>query len=233
VGPVSLMLVRHAESVGNVAREHAMAVGAEVIDIDQRDADVPLSARGAEQASALGRWLAGVPADDRPQSAWASPYLRAGQTAAIALQTASLDLTARPDERLRDRDLGVLDRLTTAGIDARFPDEGQRRRLLGKLYYRPLAGESWADVALRVRSLLADLERVEAGRRVVLFAHDAVILLVRYVCEELTESALLEIGRTTTVANTSVTRLVRPSGSGPWRLAGFNDTGHLGTGAGA
>ena len=36
-----------------------------------------------------------------------------------------------------------------------YPDEAKRRDLLGKFYYRPPGGESWADVALRIRSVLA------------------------------------------------------------------------------
>ena len=45
--------------------------------------------------------------------------------------------------------------MTGAGIREQYPDEAQRRDLLGKFYYRPPGGESWADVALRIRSLLA------------------------------------------------------------------------------
>jgi len=55
-GPVELLLVRHGESDGNVARERAMAAGAEVIDVDRCDADVPLSEIGAQQPP---HWAAG------------------------------------------------------------------------------------------------------------------------------------------------------------------------------
>ena len=74
----------------------------------------------------------------------------------------------RLDERLRDRELGILDRLTSAGVEARFLEEGERRRWLGKFYYRPPGGESWADVVLRLRSLLADLDREHPGQEVLL-----------------------------------------------------------------
>ena len=68
-----LILVRHGESVGNVARDAAESSGADVIDIDLRDADVPLGDRGREQAEAAGRDLA----EHRPDVVWSSPYLRA------------------------------------------------------------------------------------------------------------------------------------------------------------
>ena len=226
-GAVELLLVRHGESAGNVAASVAAATGAEVIDVSQRDADVPLTATGQEQATALGQWLAESGADERPESVWCSPYLRARQTAQTALESAGLALPLRIDERLRDRELGVLDLLTAVGVQARFPEEATRRQWLGKFYYRPPGGESWADVALRLRSLMTDLDRSEPGRRVFVVAHDAVILLFRYVCEGMDEAQLLEVARTSTVRNASVTRLVRPSGQGWWKADTFNLSEHL------
>lgn len=227
VGPVQLLLVRHGESVGNVAATKAQSDGTEVIDVGSRDADVPLTETGTQQAQALGRWLAEMDPADRPESLWCSPYLRARQTAEIALEAAGSALPWRVDERLRDRELGILDLLTAVGVEARFPAEADRRRWLGKFYYRPPGGESWADLALRIRSLLADLDRAEPGRRVLIVAHDAVILLFRYVCEGLSEDQLLAITKATTVTNASVTHLTRPTGQGLWKAAGFNMDQHL------
>lgn len=84
-----LLVVRHGESQGNVARETAESDGAEVIEIG-RDADVELSDLGKQQASAVGRWLRGLPVSGRPVAAWSSPYLRAAHTAEIALGEAGL-----------------------------------------------------------------------------------------------------------------------------------------------
>src|SRR4051794_15671098 len=42
-GPASLTLVRHGESVGNLADGRAREARAEVLDLDDRDADVELS----------------------------------------------------------------------------------------------------------------------------------------------------------------------------------------------
>ena len=49
-----LVLVRHGESMGNSAAEAAHAAAADVIEVGHRDADVPLSGVGVEQAQALG-----------------------------------------------------------------------------------------------------------------------------------------------------------------------------------
>ena len=59
--PEHLWVVRHGQSAGNVARDAADAAGLSVIDIAERDVDVPLSALGEEQAAALGRWFAAMP----------------------------------------------------------------------------------------------------------------------------------------------------------------------------
>ncbi len=73
-GPVELLLARHGESEGNVAATAASAAGAEVIDIGLRDADVSLTPTGRKQSTALGRWLADLPAAQRSDSVWCSPY---------------------------------------------------------------------------------------------------------------------------------------------------------------
>jgi len=227
MGATELLLVRHGESLGNVAAAEARRAGAEVIDVPARDADVELSPTGVEQAEALGRWLAGLSAADRPDAVWSSPFRRAVDTARTALDVAGLDLPVRVDERLRDRDLGITDTLTTAGIRNRYPEEAERREWLGKFYYRPSGGESWADIALRVRSVLADLERLRHHRRVLITCHDAVLLVFRYVCEGMDEASVLEVSHTQSVRNAAVTRLVREEDADEWTLAEFNSADHL------
>lgn len=227
MGAVELILIRHGESAGNVAATLAQRNGAEVIDVGLRDPDVPLSDAGGRQAKALGEWLAGLPAEQQPEAVWCSPYLRARQTADLAGLA-----PYRVDERLRDRELGILDLLTPRGVAARYPAEAERKQWLGKFAYRPPGGESWADVALRLRSLLRDLDDAGDGLRVAVVCHDAVILLLRYVCEGLLETELLDIAAANSVRNGSVTRLVRPAGTGDWAVASFNVVDHL-AGAGA
>ena len=50
-----LVLVRHGESVGNVADADARRRGAGRLDLDTRDPDTPLSERGEQQARVLAR----------------------------------------------------------------------------------------------------------------------------------------------------------------------------------
>jgi broad specificity phosphatase PhoE len=166
-----------------------------------------------------------LPIEAQPTAVWSSPYARARQTAHAVLAALDSPLAVHVDERLRDKELGVLDTLTSHGIRARYPFEAQRRRWLGKFYYRAPGGESWADIALRLRSVLADLDRDEDGQRVLVVAHDAVVMLMRYVCEGLDEQALLGVARAGQIVNTGVTRLVRAGGS--WRVTEFNRHDHL------
>ena len=207
----SLTMIRHGESTGNVARAVALSQGAEVMDIPERDADVPLSELGRGQAAAVGDRLA---AEERPDLILSSPYLRARETAEIALKASGSPATTL-DERLRDREGGAFYGLTWAGITARHPDEASRFARDGKFYYRPPGGESWADVALRLRFLLAGLDG-----RVLVFSHDAVIVLARYILGGLTEAEVMEIEKTP-IANCSITRWERG------RLVLYNDLGHM------
>lgn len=221
-GLAELWLARHGESEANVAADQAESLGAEVIDVGHRDADVPLSTVGIEQATALGEWLAGNPA---PDTVWSSPYLRAVETTRIALATAGRPGELRLDERLRDRELGILDTLTSRGVEARHPGEAERRRWVGKYFYRPPGGESWADVALRLRSVLADLDARFEGQRVLVVAHDAVIRLVAHVCLGWTEQEVLDHDLAHPIPNASVTRLAHDSDG--WRLLAFASSEHL------
>ncbi len=74
--PSVIWLVRHGESMGNVADAQAQKSGAGRLELDIRDPDVPLSDTGRAQAEALGTWLAAVEAaqaDGRWERAYGGP----------------------------------------------------------------------------------------------------------------------------------------------------------------
>jgi broad specificity phosphatase PhoE len=206
--PDEILIVRHGQSAGNVARDEAVAAGHPVIQLASRDMDVPLSELGERQAQALGRWFAALPAESRPTVVLTSTYLRARDTARIVLETAGMlggDPPVIQDERLREKEFGVLDRLTTAGVQERFPDQMEFRMALGKFYHRPPGGESWCDVILRLRSVVDTIAREYRGERVLIVAHQVVVLCFRYLLERMTEDQILAIDRAQDVANCSVT----------------------------
>ena len=220
-GPTELVLVRHGESLGNLADADARRRGAERLDLSERDADIALSDNGRLQADGLHRWLQASPEEERPEVVLSSPYRRAAETADRALR--GLGLEVLNDERLRERDLGAFDGLTGTGIRAAHPDEAERRRKVGKFYYQPPSGESWSDVALRIRSLMADVREALDGARVWVFTHQAVIMTFRYVLEGLDEQELLRLETEVPIGNASMTRYRR--GRDGMELVGLADTG--------
>ena len=220
-----LLLIRHAESTANAVGAAVEGSDAETVEMPVRDADVPLTEYGRDQAGALAAWLQSLPDDQFPDAVWSSPYLRAFETARLATASQRSRLPIRIDERLRDRETGILEGLTPRGVEARLPAEAARRRRLGKFYYRPPGGESWADVTLRARSLLVDLDRQDASR-VLIFSHDTTILTIRAICQRMMEGQILELERAEPLANASITRLVC-SDAGEWSVAGYNSVEHL------
>jgi 2,3-bisphosphoglycerate-dependent phosphoglycerate mutase len=232
--PSRLLLVRHGESAGNVARDAAHAAGQARIDIADRDADVPLSSRGVDQSLALGQWIADRPLSERPEIVLSSPYRRALQTAELVAEAGAALPDAPPavvDERLREREFGVLDRLTRSGIEQFYPEQAEIRARLGKFYHRPPGGESWCDVILRLRSLVDTLSLHYAGRRVMIVGHEVVVLCLRYLLEDLDEQRILAINKQGDMANCGVTEYVYQEGgrakTGALVLVRYNETAPL------
>ncbi|GAC1345505.1 MAG: histidine phosphatase family protein [Candidatus Dormibacteria bacterium] len=229
--PSRLWLVRHGESAGNVARDEAYANKQDFIEIAIRDMDVPLSPYGESQATALGDHLAELAPGEQPTAVLCSPYVRAHETARLALDRAGLGgIPIDVDERLREREFGILDRLTGAGIRDRYPEQAAARKFLGKFYHRPPGGESWCDVGLRARSVMGTVTREYAGERLLCVTHQVVIMMMRYVLEHLTEAEILKISHESDVANCSVTTFAYDASlwrQGGLRLRRFNDVAHI------
>ena len=206
--PDTLWIVRHGESAGNVARDAAEAAGLPVIDIAHRDVDVPLSALGERQAAALGRWFAKMSPEERPNVVLSSPYQRARETSRIAIEAAGMkyeEITFITDERLREKEFGILDRLTRVGIQQKYPEQAEARSVLGKFYFRPPGGESWCDVILRLRSVIDTITRDYRRERVLIVSHQVVVNCFRYLLERMTEEQILALDHAQEIANCSVT----------------------------
>jgi len=229
--PKEVLIVRHGQSAGNVALEAAEAAGASFIDIAERDVDVPLSSLGERQARALGEWLKSLPESERPTVVLASPYVRAQETARIALEAMGVrGIEIVFDERLREREFGIVDRLTRRGIHEKYPEQAEFHKRLKKFYYRAPGGESWCDVILRLRSVQDSLARDYPDERVMIVCHTVVVYCFRYLLEKMTEAEILEIDRRESLANCSVTSYVLDSSresAGALVLDKFNFTAPL------
>ena len=170
------------------------------IDFAGREMDVPLSETGVKQSMALGDWFRSQA--EKPSVVISSPYVRTKETTRLILETAQVaGAEIFYDERLREREFGIFDRLTWAGSLQKYPQECEKRIQIGKFYYRPPHGESWCDVATRVRAAWRDVCEDHAGERVMIVTHEAVMHLFRYVLENLAEEEILEIDRNADIIN--------------------------------
>jgi probable phosphoglycerate mutase len=142
---VEIWLVRHGETTANAA------------NVLSGWSDVPLTARGEEQARALRPALAG----ERFDSVWSSDLRRAIDTARLAS-----DVPARTDARLREMSFGEIEARPWSEIDA-----GLREGILGFVAFRAPGGESLAEFKARV---LAFADGLPPGRHLI-FSHGGTI----------------------------------------------------------
>jgi broad specificity phosphatase PhoE len=120
--------------------------------------DVGLSARGEEQARALGERRRG----DAFASLYCSDLARAVQTAEIAFHDRGLPIIR--DARLRECDYGTLTRYPAGEIDSR------RAQHISTPFPE---GESYQQVVDRVSSWLADVTTERAGQTILVVGHRA------------------------------------------------------------
>ncbi|OCF87401.1 histidine phosphatase family protein [Nocardia brasiliensis] len=216
-----LYAVRHGQSTANVA-----AVAGAHRETD--DMAIGLTELGQRQGAAVGRQLVAMAPEARPELVLCSPYLRAVRTWQLAeaeLRFAAIPLPCyQVHPRLYDRYRGQLAGLTSAAVRERFPGEAvkEARDPLG---YRPPEGESFRDVAARLRGVVADLEADRQHRRVLIVAHDAVVLYLRQILENLDDTAILAITAEGLAGNGSFTTWRRISDG--YRLESYDERGHL------
>lgn len=223
MGVARIMAVRHGESEANLAYQRA---GDTPLVYERGDDEVGLTGLGRAQAAALGRLLAALPPGEAPELVWCSPYRRALDTWELAL--ASWGGPPPPvtvDERLRDQEAGLLAPYNLAAIGERFPEELARRRSQGEYSYRPPGGESLADVVLRLRAFVHDLDGRADGRRVLIVAHDSVVLGLRHVIAGGPDAELAAVLDFAPVLNASVS--IWHTGGAGFELVSFNDITHL------
>ena len=138
-----LLLVRHGETLGNIARQLQ----------DEHD---PLTERGRRQARAVAAALA-----RRADLAalYASPLSRAWETAALIGAATGLAPVARPG--LAEINVGSAAGLTFDEWRARFPEQSRSFRADGVAFAWP-GGESGGEIARRVA---AEIDRLIARHR--------------------------------------------------------------------
>jgi broad specificity phosphatase PhoE len=162
-----------------------------------------------------------------------SPYVRARRTYDIAIEAAAAQGVTLPtaliDGRLSDRDMGDLELMpfsqAASAIAGAYPVQPDRLASEGVYYYRPPGGESLADVADRLLSLLGDVNRRYDGQRVLMVAHDGIVAVLHYLIDRpsLTDFAA-HLGENP-AANASITRWV--DSDGKLRMTDYNLVDHV------
>ena len=129
----------------------------------QGQQDIPLNARGREQAGAVGRALrklagAEMAALDARSAFVCSPFARTRRTMELARAVMGFDPVAYAlDDRLKELTFGAWEGFTWPEIETRDPD-GAAARAAHKWDFTPPGGESYAELASRVAPWVATIE---------------------------------------------------------------------------
>ncbi|KAM6977419.1 6-phosphofructo-2-kinase/fructose-2,6-bisphosphatase 1 isoform 1-T1 [Aplochiton taeniatus] len=149
VTPRSIYLSRHGESELNL--------------VGRIGGDTGLSARGAEYAAALAKFIKGQKIKDL--KVWTSHMKRTIQTAE------ALGVQYEQWKALNEIDAGVCEELTYEEIQEKHPEEFALRDQ-DKYRYRYPKGESYEDMVHRLEPVIMELERQE---NVLVICHQAVM----------------------------------------------------------
>ncbi len=198
----TIYLVRHGETEWNLSGRW------------QGHADSPLTERGETQARALGERFK----LQRFDGCFVSDLGRAVRTADLVLGPSRINYET--DERLRERDLGVMQGLTTKEMEERCSEIYQSFRQNGPDYQIP-EGESFRQFYLRSADALEDYVNRHNGGRVLLVTHGGVLgAIFRYVAQ-----VPLEAPRGYVLLNCSVNVVDKQGDS--WNLLQWGDVSHL------
>lgn len=202
--PNRLVLVRHGQSIYNEERE---LVNRGVLKTyatnvkDVRNADLSLSNKGKKQAEKTARFLKKNYAHF--DLIFASPFKRAYDTARIIARRFP-DAKFIIQERIREKEFGIIDGFTADEVKTLFPYEYKRKQKEKKYYYRPAGGESYPDLNLRIWSFLTTLVREHSKTNVLVVSHSAVMLSFRKLLEKINEKNLMRIDKKDDLKNCGI-----------------------------
>jgi probable phosphoglycerate mutase len=197
-----IILIRHGETEWNLCGRW------------QGHADSALSPRGIAQAKALSERMAKEEVDQ----VYASDLERAQHTARLAGSEANWTFSLMPE--LRERDLGVLEGLTTDEMLVEHPDVYRSFREDGP-EYQPPGGESFKQFYDRCSSAVEKLALLHSGKKIVAVTHGGVLgAIFRYVLR-----IPLDADRNFVLLNCSLNRIQKDGGR--WNLVSWGDVAHL------
>ena len=191
--PKRLKLIRHAESEGNVLSSAERAL------YDMGSQNYPLTPRGRHQAEITGQYLR----DNFPPSdiRYVSYYVRSKQS----MELMRPGEKTYEDPRLAEAQRGIWHTMTHEQVAQRFPEEITRKAREGLYHYRPLGGENWPDIELRIHSFMGTLSRDYEDQEVEIVGHGHWIILFDRLTQRFTIDEAMARYKSATIENASVT----------------------------
>ncbi len=208
IEPTHVFALRHGQTAYNATQRI------------QGHLDIGLDDTGRWQAERLGAALA----DAGIVAVHASDLARARDTAAPLAAACGLPLHTHTD--LRERHFGVLEGLSYAEIEARFPDDARRWRQR-EPGFGPGGGESLEVFSARCVAAFTRLAQAYPGQTIAIAAHGGVLDCLYRAANGID----LQASRTWQLANAAVNRLLY-TGEG-FRVVGWDDRRHLDAAAGS
>lgn len=157
----TLLLIRHAETAGNLSGADAIMSGC---------TDLPLTTRGVKQARALGARLAEEPP---PLVIYSSPLERALRTASIVAECLGREISLVP--ALREIDCGFVDGWPLRKVQQYYPREWARNKEQVDPDFRWPGGESYREFRERILHELRAIADRHVRERVMIVTHAGVI----------------------------------------------------------
>jgi len=191
--PSLLVMVRHAESEGNVR------------SVDERAAyecatyAYHITERGQRQSRITAEFLNAK--YDRFDVRYTSYYNRAKETMAILCPGEKV----YEDSRLAEAQRGVFHVLTETEIEQCMPWELKRKEREGLYHFRPAGGENWMDVEQRIHSFLGTLSRDYDGQKVLIVVHGHWLILFKKLVHHFSIQEAIDRYHSKVAKNTAVT----------------------------
>ena len=151
-----LILIRHGETVWNSQQRM------------QGHSNSDLSEEGRAQIESLGQWMKNVSFDH----IYSSDSLRARQTAEAITKYSGH--TLKIDQRLREKNLGVFEGLTTEEAKERHPEIFRLFKTAGSNYVID-EGESTQQLLDRALEFIEEIRLLQPDQRVVLVTHGGIV----------------------------------------------------------
>ena len=196
-----IILIRHGETEWNSQQRM------------QGHSNSDLSSVGQAQIQALGEWMKNVPFDH----IYSSDSLRAKQTAEAITQFSGHEL--KIDLRLREKNLGVFEGLTSEEARERHPEVFRLFKTAGSKYVID-EGESTQQLQDRALEIVNEIQIKHPEERVLLVTHGGFIMVVMKHSLGLS----LETPTRFLIRNTGVFRLVWED---KWLVSQMGGVSHL------